>query len=170
MHLSEYSGRIIPTGDFKTDDFLISLKEAFKSHWRNGHHANLGKDTLFERPDEAQNYHLRKVHVNIEQYASYSFSCTAQCWEDWSYGLIDEQGDYRPRPTSNAYLIYAVNEHRDAALLAYWDPPAHTKANESAWMNSVLNFTRLFHEKTKTAPFPRSADPWDYSYKVKKPA
>ena len=24
--LSEYSGKVIPTGEFKTDDFLISLK------------------------------------------------------------------------------------------------------------------------------------------------
>ena len=27
MFLSEYSGKVIPTGEFKTDDFLISLKD-----------------------------------------------------------------------------------------------------------------------------------------------
>lgn len=136
MFLSEYSGKVIPTGEFKTDDFLISLK----------------------------------VHVNIGEYASYSYSCTEQCWDEWSYGLIDEQGNYRPKPTSNAYLIYAVNEIRDAALLAYWDPPAHTKANAKVWMDSVLNFTKLFHERTNTAPLSRNVYPWDYSYKSKKPA
>ncbi|EOX7201235.1 hypothetical protein ACPVBX_001924 [Escherichia coli] len=170
MFLSEYSGKVIPTGEFKTDDFLISLKDAFKQHWRHGHHPDLGKDTLFERPDEVLGFHLRKVHVNIGEYASYSYSCTEQCWDEWSYGLIDEQGNYRPKPTSNAYLIYAVNEIRDAALLAYWDPPAHTKANAKVWMDSVLNFTKLFHELTNTAPLSRNVYPWDYSYKSKKPA
>lgn len=48
MYLSEYCGRILPTGEFKSDDFLISLKEAFKCHWRNGHHPSLGKDTLLK--------------------------------------------------------------------------------------------------------------------------
>ncbi|EMG7853843.1 type II toxin-antitoxin system YafO family toxin [Enterobacter hormaechei] len=170
MLLSEYSGGVIPTGDFKTDDFLISLKEAFKCHWRNGHHPSLGKDTLFERPDEALGFHLRKVHVDISQYANYSYSCTEECWSEWACGPIDERGNYRPKPTSNAYLIYAVNERRDAALLAYWDPPAHTKANEAVWMNSVLNFTKLFHEKTNTAPLARAINPWDYSFSIKKPA
>ncbi|STG94615.1 Uncharacterised protein [Escherichia coli] len=65
MFLSEYSGKVIPTGEFKTDDFLISLKDAFKQHWRHGHHPDLGKDTLFERPDEVLGFHLRKVHVNM---------------------------------------------------------------------------------------------------------
>ena len=170
MLLSEYRGGVIPTGDFKTDDFLISLKEAFKCHWRNGHHPSLGKDTLFERPDEALGFHLRKVHVDISQYANYSYSCTEECWSEWACGPIDERGNYRPKPTSNAYLIYAVNERRDAALLAYWDPPAHTKANEAVWMNSVLNFTKLFHEKTNTAPLARAINPWDYSFSIKKPA
>lgn len=170
MLLSEYSGGVIPTGDFKTDDFLISLKEAFKCHWRNGHHPSLGKDTLFERPDEALGFHLRKVHVDISQYANYSYSCTEECWSEWACGPIDERGNYRPKPTSNAYLIYAVNERRDAALLAYWDPPAHTKANEAVWMNSVLNFTKLFHEKTNTAPLARAINPWNYSFSIKKPA
>ncbi len=48
MFLSEYSGKVIPTGEFKTDDFLISLKDAFKQHWRHGHHPDLGKDTLLK--------------------------------------------------------------------------------------------------------------------------
>ncbi|MCD9605010.1 type II toxin-antitoxin system YafO family toxin [Raoultella planticola] len=170
MLSSEYSGKVIPTGDFKSDDFLISLKEAFKCHWRNGHHPSLGKDTLFERPDEVLGFHLRKVHVNIGQYAHFTYSCTAECWSEWEYGPIDERGNYRAKPASNSYLIYAVNEHRDAVLLAYWDPPAHTKANQSVWMGSVLNFTRLFHEKTKTYPLSRDIDPWSYLYKIKKPA
>ncbi len=170
MYLSEYCGRILPTGEFKSDDFLISLKEAFKCHWRNGHHPSLGKDTLFERPDEVLNYHLRKVHVNINQYANYNYSCTKKCWDEWSYGLIDEHGRFRPTPVSNSYLIYAVNEHRDAALLAYWDPPAHTKANQPVWMDSVINFTKVFYDKTNTSPFPRESDPWSYSFKIKKPA
>ena len=102
MFLSEYSGKVIPTGEFKTDDFLISLKDAFKQHWRHGHHPDLGKDTLFERPDEVLGFHLRKVHVNIGEYASYSYSCTEQCWDEWSYGLIDEQGNYRPKPITMA--------------------------------------------------------------------
>ena len=170
MLSSEYSGRVIPTGEFKTDDFLISLKEAFKSHWRKGHHPDLGKDTLFERPDRALFFHLRKVHVNIHQYANYSYSCTEKCWDNWALGPIDESGNYRPRPASNAYLIYAVNDRRDAALLAYWDPPAHTKANEVVWMESVLNFTKLFYEKTNSRPLARHIDPWHYSFKNKKPA
>lgn len=170
MLLSEYSGKVIPTGDFKTDDFLISLKDAFKCHWKDGHHPSLGKDTLFERPDEVLGFHLRKVHVNIGQYANYSYSCKERCWLEWSRGLVDDNGDFRPRPTSNAYLIYAVNENRDAALLAYWDPPAHTKANEARWMEYVINFTKLFHEKTQTLPLPRDVYPWHVTYKVKKPA
>ena len=170
MYLSEYSGRIFPTNDFKTNDFLITLKEAFKSHWRNGHHPSLGKDTLFDRPDEVLGYHLRKVHVNLGQYASYSYSCTEECWGEWLYGPIDERGNFRPKPTSNAYLIYAVNEHRDAAILAYWDPPAHTKANESQWMDSIISFTKSFHEKTLTTPMPRDINPWNLEYKIKKPA
>lgn len=60
MLSSEYSGKVIPTGDFKSDDFLISLKEAFKCHWRNGHHPSLGKDTLFERPDEVLGFTLER--------------------------------------------------------------------------------------------------------------
>ncbi|MBH3164601.1 type II toxin-antitoxin system YafO family toxin [Serratia marcescens] len=170
MLLSEYTGGVIPTGEFKTDQFLISLKEAFKSHWRDGHHPNLGKDSLFERPDEIRNYHLRKVHVNLKSYASYSFTSTEQCWSDWSFGKIDEQGNPRPEPTSNAYLIYTVNDKRDAVLLAYWDPPAHTKANEKAWINSIINFARIYHEKTGSAPMPRDIDLWHHLYKAKKPA
>ncbi|MCC7687314.1 type II toxin-antitoxin system YafO family toxin [Serratia marcescens] len=170
MFLNDYNGKIFPTGEFKTDDFLITLKEAFKCHWRNGHHPDLGKDTLFDRPEEVLGFHLRKVHVNLGQYASYSYSCTEECWDEWSYGPIDERGHFRQKPTSNAYLIYAVNENRDAALLAYWSPPAHTKANESRWMDSIINFTRTFHDKTLTAPMRRDVDPWEIGFKVKKPA
>jgi hypothetical protein len=170
MLLSDYTGLVIPTGDFKTDAFLVSLKDSFKYHWRHGHHQDLGKDSLFERPEEVQQYHLRKVHVNIKQYASYTHSCTEDCWNEWSFGKIDERGNFRPTPTSNAYLIYAVNDRRDAVLLAYWDPPAHTKANESVWMGSVINFTRLFYEKTGTGPMPRDVNLWCPSFKVKKPA
>lgn len=170
MYLSEYSGRIFPTNDFKTNDFLITLKEAFKSHWRNGHHPSLGKDTLFDRPDEALGYHLRKVHVNLGQYASYSYSCTEECWDEWLYGPIDERGNFRPKPTSNAYLIYAVNEHRDAAILAYWDPPAHKKAEFESSVQFVAELADKFYEKIFSKPMVRDKNPWHQDFLIEKPA
>ncbi len=170
MSVSEYSGLIYPTAEFKTDSFLISLKESFKSHWRFGHHPDFGKDSLFTRPEEVQKHHLRKVHINLKHYATYSFTATEECWANWSLGKIDERGCLRPRPTSNSYLIYSVNDKRDASLLAFWYPPAHTRANEPVWMDSVINFSKIFYEKTQTNPMPRELDPWHFGFRKSKPA
>ncbi|OVZ82182.1 type II toxin-antitoxin system YafO family toxin [Yersinia kristensenii] len=168
MNVSEYSGLVYPTAEFKTDSFLISLKESFKSHWRFGHHPDFGKDTLFNRPKEVENHHLRKVHINLKHYQSYTFTSTKECWSDWSMGKIDERGRERPIPTSDAYLIYSVNDRRDASLLAFWYPPAHTKANEPVWIDSVINFSAHFYQKTQTNPMSRNLDPWSFGFKKSK--
>jgi DUF971 family protein len=47
---SEYSGGVYSESKFKTDAVLKGFKDSFIYHWRYGHHADFGKDTLFHKP------------------------------------------------------------------------------------------------------------------------
>jgi hypothetical protein len=171
MALSEYSGSIYSDSIFKTDSRLIPIRESFILHWRNGFHPDFGRDTLFHKPPCVYPIHLRKVHVNLGLYTNnYGFNGTEECWSDWSTGRFGPGGYEKHIPTSDAYLIYAVCESRNAGLLDFWFPPAHEIVKSDASVELVAEMADTFYAKIAAKPMSREIEPWHSDFKIKKPA
>ncbi|EOC1317139.1 type II toxin-antitoxin system YafO family toxin [Cronobacter turicensis] len=171
MSQNEYQGGVFSESIFKSDSRLVDIRKSFISHWRYGHHPDFGKDTLFHKPQSVYPIHLRKVHVNLGLYTNaYGFSGSEECWNDWASGRFYPNGREKTVPTSDAYLIYAVCESRNAALLEFWFPPAHKKAELNSMVEVAVGLADVFHAKTKFKPMPRDVHPWEPSFLTKKPA
>lgn len=169
--MKKYQGSIYPAQAFSTntatDPYLIKLKDAFIQHWRYGHHPDLGRDTLFARPEEILNYHIRKVHIKTPDYSDkHGFNGTKKCWDEWEQGRLNKYGKVNKIPTSDAYLIYAVSDQRHAALLAFWEPPAHTKADIIQNTITVIDQADEFYRKKKFISMDRIEHPWDYKWEM----
>lgn len=168
--MTTYKGLIYPAKAFATttatDPYLIALKDAFIQHWRYGHHPDLGRDTLFTRPEEIRSYCIRKVHVKTHQYsAKHSFNGTKDCWDAWQFGRFEKNGKPKKIPTSDAYLIYAVSSERHASILTFWDPPAHSKAEEMANIGLIIDSAADFYRKRGYVSMERTEELWSYRWR-----
>lgn len=171
MTQNKFSGSIYSESKFKNECRLKGFKDSFIYHWRYGHHPDFGKDTLFHKPPCVYPIHLRKVHVNIGLYTnSYGISGTAECWNDWSTGRYGPGGHEKQIPTSDAYLIYAVCEKRNAGVLDFWFPPAHKVAEFESSVQFVAELADKFYEKILSKPMARDQNPWHQDFLIKKPA
>lgn len=159
---NKYQGLVFP-GIFGKDPELIPIKEAFKAHWRYGHHKQFGKDVLFRDPKEVLKFHLRHVHIDIGNYTNeFGESGTEQCWRNWASGSKDKTTGKRKRtPTSDVYVVYLVTSERHAILLDYWDVPAHKTIEITEQTDKlILECERVLALK-KLDSMPRDANLWD---------
>lgn len=171
MGQNKFSGGVYSESKFKADEILKGFKDSFIYHWRFGHHADFGKDTLFHKPPCVYHIHLRKVHVNIGLYTNaHGFSGTEECWDNWSTGRYGPGGYEKQIPTSDAYLIYAVCEKRNVGVLDFWFPPAHKEAEFDSSVQFVVELADKFYESISSKPMSRDQNPWHPDYLVEKPA
>lgn len=131
------------------DTTLYDLKEAFKHYWLNGYHPSLGKDAAYARPAEILKLSVRHTHVDQGVYKEGdTFSNTEDCWNLW------KQGTGKTRPSSDACLIYVVNDNRDALITAFLDDGAHSTTESSAYMDKIIERAYWFFDITKSAAMP----------------
>lgn len=132
-------------GDFS----LTELKDAFKHYWATGFHPSLGQDSSFARPEEILSLSVRKAHVDQGTYPTdKGYSATEAAWTKWRTGSVNS------KPSSNAYLIYAVTAERDAMLTAFLSDRAHTTTEKNAYMDSIIQITYRFYDARKSKPMP----------------
>lgn len=132
-------------GDFS----LTELKDAFKQYWATGFHPSLGQDSSFARPKEILSLSIRKAHVDQGFYpADKGYSATESAWVKWRTGNVAS------KPSSNAYLIYAVTTERNAMLTAFLSDGAHTTTEENSYMESIIAITYRFYATTGSEPMP----------------
>ncbi|MBC6385844.1 type II toxin-antitoxin system YafO family toxin [Proteus mirabilis] len=134
------------------------LYNAFKDHWLKGYSPFFGKDILFARPDEALTLHIRHSHADSGQYepedSNKQHSAKESCWKKWKDGYV-----YRV-PTSDSWLIYAVNENRDAMVMDYIHK-AHEVTQCIQYMDQYIEITYSFLSYTKCNQMPYDEDPFD---------
>lgn len=131
------------------DTTLHDLKEAFKHYWGSGYHPSLGKDAANARPKEILKLSVRHTHVDQGVYKEGDdFSSTKECWNLW------QSGAGQVRPTSDACLIYVVNDKRDAMLTAFVADDAHSITESTAYMDKIIQRAYWFFDVTKSDAMP----------------
>ncbi|MDB9567854.1 hypothetical protein OW293_014765 [Providencia rettgeri] len=132
------------------------LYQAFREYWDCGFSPSIGKDVLFARPDEAMKLHIRHAHTDSGDYepedSDKHHSAKESTWLKWRNGFI-----FRV-PTSNSYLIYAVNENRDALVMDYIDRDAHSVTESAQYMDQYIEITYSFLAFTKCKEMPYDED------------
>ncbi|MEA1624736.1 hypothetical protein RPN16_24595 [Salmonella enterica] len=159
-----YCGSVFRTRKFldvcSKDPECERLYQAFQDHWLKGYSPSFGKDILFCRPNEVLKLHLRHSHADSGMYepenSKEKSSAKASCWEQWQ-----EKKYYAVRvPTSDSWLIYTVNENRDALVMDYIHK-AHTVTESTQYMNQYIDITYSFLTFTKCNQMPYDEDPFD---------
>ncbi len=144
--------------------------KAFSDYWRMGPINVFGKDVLFTDPNEAIRDHLRHVHVNMGKYLppiglKNTYTWRKECWNEWSEMLAandSPEGDPIRRhyqiPTSNAFIVYSVNEHRDAIVYDLIPENAHEEIKKPELISFYLQEIFRFTLNKNINPFPTDAD------------
>lgn len=131
------------------DTTLRDLKDAFKHYWSTGYHPSLGKDAAYARPGEILRLSVRHTHTDQGIYREdKEYSSTKECWDAWKAGYGNT------KPSSNACLIYVVNNQRDAMLTAFVDDDAHTITERASYMDKIMQRAYWFFEKTASQAMP----------------
>lgn len=143
---------------------------AFSDYWRMGPSHVFGKDVLCTDPDAAIRDHLRHVHVNMGKYLppkglEDTYTWREECWSKWADILAandSPEGDPIRRhykiPTSNAFIVYSVNEHRDAIVYDLIPENAHEEIKKPELIEIYLQEVFRFTLSRNINPFPTDAD------------
>ena len=131
---------------------LSDMTDAFKVYWQTGFHPDLGQDTAFLKPKEIQEMAIRKSHVRQSFYSNdHGYSSTEEAWNRWSLGRSIA------KPASNSYIIYSVTDARDAIISGFLPDRAHKIcADQSEYLNGVIDFTYTLFSKNRFRPMPIS--------------
>ncbi|MEZ9185156.1 hypothetical protein AB4158_13260 [Vibrio splendidus] len=106
-------------------EFLTNTGQAFdvfSSYWSYGFDAEAGRDSYMLRPDNAKESAVHRLHLRPVKFKATDKGTSSQkCWDEWEF-VADvpsrETGKDRV-PTSNEWVIYCVDENRDACMIAY---------------------------------------------------
>ncbi|WP_395490891.1 hypothetical protein ACG1VR_10550 [Cedecea davisae] len=158
-----YKGRVFHTKNFSTlcnsDPELQKIADAFAQFWKNGYHPDFGKNAAFARPAEILNLHVRHSHVDTKNYtpeeSDKNIRGKESAWDAWrNIGSVA----VRYAPTSDSFLIYSVNEKRDALVMFFVDENAHSSSEKKELTESMISISYKFFEQTKTKEMPLDED------------
>lgn len=164
---NSYCGIVYRSGKFSDKCKIYpeaeALYQAFKDHWLKGYSPSFGKDVLFARPDEALMLHIRHSHVDSGKYepedSKEKHSAKETYWKKWRTGFMYGV------PTSDSWLIYAVNENRDALVMDYIHN-AHKATQSTQYMDQYIEITYSFLSFTKCSQMPCDEDPFDEKWLI----
>ncbi|MEX9223566.1 hypothetical protein AB7W86_07550 [Providencia rettgeri] len=148
-----YKGKVYHTQDFADAclncEGLKEYADAFKAFWLTGYHPSIGKDIETRKPREMLiDKHVRHAHVDTGNYAPEENkkhpNATKSSWLIWRTQIELAKVE----PTSDAYLIYAVNDKRDAILISFIEDGAHKKSEEAQYLEYIMEKADFFYEKT----------------------
>lgn len=120
--MAYYRGRVFRHPDYikYLEDVIpevATFTKAFVSFWKEGFHPLIGKGGVMTYPDIYSEQAIGRVHLEPPVKPLEPYSSTAECWMRW--GLQDET--LFVFPTSNKFLMFCVDENREACLLGYLD-------------------------------------------------
>lgn len=140
------------------DSDAEDLFQAFREHWLMGYSPYIGKDALFARPTEIKGLHVRHGHADSKNYepenSTEKHTAKESCWKKWQDGYC-----YRV-PSSDSWLIYSVNENRDALVMDYIHD-AHKVTERTEYMDQYIEITYRFLAFSKCKEMPFDEDPFD---------
>lgn len=119
----------------------------FKIYWAKGYHLSFGKDTQFARPFNPLPgiiaSSIRKAHVRPAV-------CPTQQGTSRTQSAWDFIGK-RSRATSNIYMVYAVNQNRDAYVMALIHR-AHEVTLSDNFMHGLMETADYWYEELEVKP------------------
>ncbi|WP_433647472.1 hypothetical protein [Kosakonia pseudosacchari] len=166
-----FKGRVLHTQTFSalcaSDAKAQEVADAFKQYWKNGYHPDLGKDIPFARPKEILNLHVRHTHVDTGNYvpedSQKDKNGKKSAWDKWKkIGSVK----FTYSPTSNSYLVYSVNNNRDALLMFFVDKDAHSLSELDAFTDKAISITYAFFESTESGAMPLDEDLFSDKWKL----
>jgi len=165
-----YKGKVYATKKFADEcaisPELQSLKEAFKQFWTTGRHPDFGKDVAYGRPAEIRSLHIRHTHIDNGDYVDEDSEKNKSAKE--SFWILWKQKTEQAKvvPTSNSYLVYAVNHQRDAALLSYLSDDAHETSELSEYTEDLIRMAYSFYSNSKSTAMPLEEDLFSDKWKI----
>ncbi|HEM6921243.1 TPA: type II toxin-antitoxin system YafO family toxin [Providencia rettgeri] len=100
--------------------------DAFVDYWRYGPHHILGRDVYCTDPDNAIENGLKHVHTDMGLYIpadKKDYTSLEPHWNKWKTFLAANDSDeWDPiqfklkLPTSDSFIVYSINEYRDALV------------------------------------------------------
>ena len=161
-----YKGRVLHTQNFSalcaSDPKLKHVADAFTQYWKTGYHPDLGKDAAYARPKEILELHVRHSHIDLQDYepeeSKEHHSAKKSAWDAWK-NIASVKVKYTP--TINSFLVYSVNNNRDALVMFFIDSDAHNQSEMDEFKEKAISVSYIFFEKTKTNPMPLDEDLFD---------
>lgn len=133
---------------------ISTYTQAFKEYWANGFHPMIGKDGILPVPQVYALNAIGRVHLEPPVKKDYPASATEKAWKDWRCSM-----DVALLPTSNKFLMYCVDDQRDACLLGYLDgdeKDSHEVIKSWSFRNSIKAMSDEFYKYRGSAPMPIS--------------
>lgn len=169
-----YKGRVLLTQNFlalcASEPKVKEISDAFKQFWKNGYHPDIGKDAAFSRPAEILKLNVRHSHVDAQDYipeeSKNDHSGKKSSWDAWK-NIASVKVKYTP--TSDSFLVYSVNDNRDALLMFFVDTDAHSESEKEEFTEAAISVSYSFFEQTKSQPMPLDEDLFSTKWEIKKP-
>lgn len=147
---------------------LTNYTKGFKNYWLNGYDPLIGKDGILPVPEIYCDNAIGRAHVNVIGKESKSYSSTKAAWDNWS-----TPGSFSAViPTSNTFLIYCVDENRDACLLAYLfynNIDSHKQLTCNTFRSNIKARAKEFYTARDSDPLPvnEHSDLFKEKWKIK---
>lgn len=119
---------ISPDREAAEDVFAI-----FCDYWSFGFDPEVGLDTPLYQPHSIQDLSVCHAHLKPGQFSGNELRVfkkrnpTKECWDRWAQGeyVPGKDAPSRVTPESDEWIIYCVDEKRNACLLAHVQADAH---------------------------------------------
>lgn len=168
-----FKGKIFHTKNFTkqcvNDVALKSVADAFKEFWLNGYHPDFGKHAAFARPEELLNLHVRHSHVDAQDYTPEDSFVDVKgkksVWDKWK-NIYSSSFTCQHVPTSNSFLVYAVNNRRDAFVMAFIYSDAHSETETAEMKEFFTSVSYEVYQKSQTYPMSLDEDLFSEKWKI----
>ncbi|HGV3502105.1 hypothetical protein QDQ39_00725 [Providencia rettgeri] len=149
-----------------------AVYKSFIDYWRNGLHPAFGRDRVFNRPEVAREYHIRHVHVDVKDYKQENdsdYTSRESHWDAWKNMIAANDPaaeqllprSYFRAPTSDAFLVYSVNEYRDAIVLDFIQADAHRLSERTDLTDFYTQEVFKYTINNGIKPFHTDGQPFD---------
>ena len=138
--------------------------DVFSNYWEYGFDNEAGRDSYMLRPDHAKESAIHRRHLRPISFSGQETgTATKKCWDEW-----EEIADVPSRetakskiPTSNEWVIYCVDENRNACMIAYlpehMDP--HVLCEDMKVMERFIGMADEWFKAKRTHPMSKEELP-----------
>lgn len=158
----QFRGSVIPhqVYDLTPGSNSLAAYEIFRDYWTYGFDPEVGLDAPLSQPNSIKalaigHAHLKPVKFTGRERKDHGYRASEAAWNCWEYDRYTPgvEAPSLKTPTSNEWLVYCVDDNRNACLLAHIESAAHQMLKATtAELRAIMTLAERWFQAENRAP------------------